>query len=357
MSKNYWEVYFNAIKQQDWEQAETSLQHLNNIEAENPQVKLKLGDIYQRMGKTANAISAYHESAWILKKKGFIQKALALYKIILRLDSYNEEALKLSKELMIEIEGAKKQKTSSPYFEACFEEEKPQEETGLPLGLEEEVEQKTEEEVSISAGFAKEAHEQITDKPYLEEDLVERTSISEKPSAQEHPSEIPERKEQEMQPEAVTPEIGRGREEDTIYIPSLFASLPPDEIIHLVEKIIPYIYEPGQIIIEEGDSGDSIFLIKSGCARVVAHIFGKEIELAILSPGDVFGEVAFLTGRPRTASVIASDMIEVLEFNKLLLEDIFERYPDGLRKLHDFYECRVQDTVEKVKSKIKKTGH
>ncbi|OGP65941.1 MAG: hypothetical protein A3K22_01795 [Deltaproteobacteria bacterium RBG_16_42_7] len=107
------------------------------------------------------------------------------------------------------------------------------------------------------------------------------------------------------------------------------------------------------MILEEGDSGDSIFFIKSGHARVVSHILGKELELATLSAGDVFGEVAFLTGRPRTASVIALDRLEVIEFKKFLLEEIFEKYPDILKKLDDFYQCRVQDTLKKVKSKIK----
>ncbi len=119
-------------------------------------------------------------------------------------------------------------------------------------------------------------------------------------------------------------------------------------------KTEPYTFSAGQIILEEGDSGDLIFCIKSGCAKVVAHILGKEIELATLSPGDVFGEVAFLTGRPRTASVIALDKLEVIEFKKFLLEEMFERYPSTLEKLHDFYHCRVEDTLRRVKDEMKK---
>jgi CRP-like cAMP-binding protein len=106
--------------------------------------------------------------------------------------------------------------------------------------------------------------------------------------------------------------------------------------------------------LEEGDSGDSVFFITSGRAKVISHIMGKEIELAILSPGDFFGEVAFLTGRPRTASVIALDELHVREFTKILLEEIFERYPSTLEKLEDFYHCRIEDTLRTVKNKIKK---
>ena len=285
MSKEYWEAYFNAIKQQNWEWAKTTLEHLCNTEPNNPQVQLKLGDIYQRLGNTSEAIASYHKSAWALKNQGFIQKALALYKIILRLDSFNEEALKASNELMIDISISSKKnlKTAAPFSEAPVEDGKKEEaETGFPAGLEE-----------TEAGLS-----------YL--------------------------------------------------LPPLFESLPQDEMKQLIEKTKLQSCSAGQTIIEEGDSGDSIFLIRSGSTRVFSHILGKEIELAILSAGDVFGEVAFLTGRPRTASVVALDNTEIFEFNKLLLEEIFEKYPDVLKKLHDFYECRVQDTVEKVKTNLKK---
>src|SRR4030042_2250524 len=122
MSKKYWETYFTAIKKQDWEQARSSLEHLSNIEQENPQVQLKLGDIHQRLGDHIHAITSYHQSAWILTKQGFMQKALALYKIILRLDPYNTEAINKSKELMMELESSKMQPHSIRAFEKVFEE-------------------------------------------------------------------------------------------------------------------------------------------------------------------------------------------------------------------------------------------
>jgi len=340
MSKKYWETYFTAIKKQDWEQARSSLEHLSNIEQENPQVQLKLGDIHQRLGDHIHAITSYHQSAWILTKQGFMQKALALYKIILRLDPYNTEAVNRSKELMMELESSKKQSSTILSFKTEFEEkveQKVEAEVGLPLGIDEEAEQKIEVKPSV-----------------IMEDFIERTSYAEEPSVTTHPVEMHEQEKIEIQPPTGTSEeVHQGEEEPPLYIPSLFASLPEDEIKHLIDRVEPQLFSPGQMILEEGDSGDSIFFIKSGHARVVSHIIGKELELATLSAGDVFGEVAFLTGRPRTASVLALDKLEVIEFKKFLLEEIFERYPDILKKLDDFYQCRVQDTLKKVKSKIK----
>jgi len=93
-----------------------------------------------------------------------------------------------------------------------------------------------------------------------------------------------------------------------------------------------------------------MYIVKSGKARVVAHLLGKEIELAVLEEGSVFGEVAFLTGRPRTASVIADGPLEVFEISRLDLEKIIGMNPVILSKIEDFYESRVQDTIKKIKS-------
>jgi CRP-like cAMP-binding protein len=356
MSKKYWETYFTAIKKQDWEQARSSLEHLSNIEQNNPQVQLKLGDIHQRLGDHIHAITSYHQSAWILTKQGFMQKALALYKIILRLDPYNTEAINRSKELMMELESLKKQSSTILSFKTEFEEkveQKVETEVGLPLGIEEEAVQKVESEVSPPSGIDEEAEQKIEVRPpVIMEDFIERTSYAEEPSVTTHPVEMHEQEEVVIQQKTELSDIPRS-EDSCSHFPFLFASLPEDEIKHLIDRVEPQLFSPGQMILEEGDSGDSIFSIKSGHAKVVSHILGKELELATLSAGDVFGEVAFLTGRPRTASVIALDRLEVIEFKKFLLEEIFEKYPDILKKLDDFYQCRVQDTLMKVKSKIK----
>lgn len=131
------------------------------------------------------------------------------------------------------------------------------------------------------------------------------------------------------------------------------SSLPENEIKQIIERLKSQSFLPGQKVVEEGDFGDSIFIIISGEAKVVAHILGTEIELATLSVGDVFGEMAFLTGRPRTASVIAVDELRVMEFNRLILEEILEKYPEILKKLEDFYQSHLEDTISKVRTKIK----
>ncbi len=305
MNKVNWENFYAAIKNEDWENAKQCLLTICESDRRNPQILIKLGDIYQRLGDTNNAISSYHKSAWLLKKEGFIHKALALYKIILRLDPDNIDALRISQDLLFEIEQIKSKK----------------------------------HELEISKPVDKESSEKMNIY-YLRGVEFDRQSLD-------------ERLKLRLKDLAKDDWIA---DQEAIHIPPLFESLPPDEIIHILELSAPHRYSEGDYIIKEGDSGNSIYLLQSGKARVTTHILGQEIELAILSEGDVFGEVAFLTGRPRTASVIALGKINVFEFRKFLLEEIFSKYPDVLKKLHIFYECRVQDTLNKITEQIKKIG-
>lgn len=62
----------------------------------------------------------------------------------------------------------------------------------------------------------------------------------------------------------------------------------------------------GEPIFEEGDEGNGMFIIARGAARVVKRFDEEDVVLTVLGGGDIFGEMALLTGEPRTASVYAA---------------------------------------------------
>lgn len=336
MDNNQWELYFDAVKNKNWKKAVDSLNAILKIEPKNPQLHLKIGDVFQKKGDISRAVSAYQQSAWLLMKDGYMQKSLAVFKVILRLDPNNAEAIKSTKELMMEIESAKIKPAEEPSISMPEVEEKPDEEAAAEF-------------YSIAgAEFEPEKEQDVSVEPPVEMDFIERTAFY--GESTETPP-VPEVKGEEkiaVQPESEVEEPG-------LRIPFL-SSLPEDEIKQITERLKAQSFLHGQKVVEEGGFGDSIFVIISGEAKVVAHILGNEIELATLSVGDVFGEVAFLTGRPRTASVIATDELRVMEFNRLILEEILEKYPEILKKIEDFYQSHLEDTLSKVKTKIKKQG-
>jgi len=239
----------------------------------------------------------------VISKKGFHQKALAIYKLILRIEPQNEEAIKQSNSLLMQIEAERA--PTAEYVPTAPEPEK-------------------EKEPAFTSPYGV---------PESEEAIIERTSFAEEGTTQFPSLSFPEEKIEEE------------------FIPSAFGGLPKEDALEVIKRGTLRHYDEGSYIIEEGDTGDSMFIIKSGRAKVIAHILGKEIELAVLEKGDVFGEVAFLTGRPRTASVIAITPLDAIEIDRVSLEDAIEKNPSILEKIQDFFHSRVQDTIKKVKKK------
>ena len=78
--------------------------------------------------------------------------------------------------------------------------------------------------------------------------------------------------------------------------------------LHLPRKA----FRPGSVIMREGDPGDAAYMIVNGRCRAFRTVDGQQETLAIMEPGDVFGEMALLLDEPRAASVEAMDTVTVL---------------------------------------------
>jgi CRP/FNR family cyclic AMP-dependent transcriptional regulator len=81
------------------------------------------------------------------------------------------------------------------------------------------------------------------------------------------------------------------------------------------EKDITREYQKGDRIIQEGDLGGEMFIIKSGSVDVIKKDGKKEFVLATLERGDFFGEMAILENVPRTATVIARETTHLIILN------------------------------------------
>jgi len=85
-------------------------------------------------------------------------------------------------------------------------------------------------------------------------------------------------------------------------------------------------YENGEVIMNEGEAGNHMYVIQEGQAEVVLTGEAGEVNLSILVPGDVFGEMAIFTESPRSATVRALGKVRVLTvdgkgFLNRILED------------------------------------
>ena len=92
---------------------------------------------------------------------------------------------------------------------------------------------------------------------------------------------------------------------------------------------MPRRFEDGETIIREGEEGDECFLVTAGIAAVVGRdLIGEEVPIALLRPGQTFGELALIgTGRPRTATVLAYPAVETLSMSRADFRSLEERCP------------------------------
>jgi small-conductance mechanosensitive channel len=126
----------------------------------------------------------------------------------------------------------------------------------------------------------------------------------------------------------------------------LFASLDEDERLLIAEHLEEVRYASGELIIREGEAGNSFFIIDQGEVDVFVNSpSGNRKSLATLSVGDFFGEIALLTGELRTASVQATLDVRVFRLQKDNFKSVLETRPDILDEISSVLSRRKDQLV------------
>ncbi len=242
------------VDKSDWKSAIAEMQKLFAIDPD-PIVRVRMGDAYQKLNQKGEAVKEYIHAADLYAEKGFVVKALAQYKLALRVDPSNKDAQK-------KMEGLHSNKTVTEF---------------------------------------------------------------------------------KLEP------VVDGEGEPTRSVIPLFSDLTQEEFNEFTKLMSIHSMPPGKPIVKEGESGSSVYLLTKGSVNVYATIQGKRVDLAVLQPSDFFGEIAFLTGKPRTATVEAAEPTDVLEVAEEDLRNMIQKYPRIKEVLQNYYEERVKSTMEKVK--------
>jgi tetratricopeptide (TPR) repeat protein len=107
-SKDIWSKFHKALKNKDWSDAVAIMDVVIETEQGNPNHYLKRGDVCQKKGDTAEAVNSYLKAAWHLTEEGFLKKALAVYKMVLRIEPDNKEAIETINKIIIDLETPKR---------------------------------------------------------------------------------------------------------------------------------------------------------------------------------------------------------------------------------------------------------
>ncbi len=134
---------------------------------------------------------------------------------------------------------------------------------------------------------------------------------------------------------------------------ALFRSLDEAGRADLLQSGYVAFFRRGETMMQEGESGSTMFLLLRGRVRVSTRGPQGQVQLAELGRGACVGEVSVLTGRPRTATVEALEDVDAVAFERHRIERLLQRYPKVRHLLLRLVEGRARDTIDKT---VKKTA-
>ncbi|MDQ6992042.1 MAG: cyclic nucleotide-binding domain-containing protein [Mariprofundus sp.] len=134
----------------------------------------------------------------------------------------------------------------------------------------------------------------------------------------------------------------------------VFEGVPSYARAALADQFTLRSFDDGEMILQQGDIGDTFYLIRSGLVTLkVSNPLGETIFSKTIREGDFVGEVALLSGRPRTASIYAQGKVELMELSRSNFEQITEQYSSVKSVVEEYIRKRAQETITALRQQSK----
>ena len=131
--------------------------------------------------------------------------------------------------------------------------------------------------------------------------------------------------------EALRPRLARHRLRTALHRSDMFGQVERDALVDLEAEFELVALYGGEMLFHQGDAGDSLYIVVSGRLRVVnVAPDGSERLLAELGPGETVGEMAVLSGEPRSATVYAMRDTQVARLSKEAVSRVVRRHPESM---------------------------
>ena len=128
----------------------------------------------------------------------------------------------------------------------------------------------------------------------------------------------------------------------------LFGLLSRRDREAVARRMHPLTVKAGAVVLREGEPGGDAFLVRSGALRVTTRHGGRELALALLTPHELFGDVASLRHGPRTATVTAVTECELLRLAASDLLAVLAAHPELAPALEEIQLDRFTRNAEKL---------
>jgi CRP-like cAMP-binding protein len=129
----------------------------------------------------------------------------------------------------------------------------------------------------------------------------------------------------------------------------LFAQMDEDSRRDLIGQAIPRNFAAGETVCRIGDPGGSMMAVLAGTVRIsLPTVKGKEIILGDLHTGELFGEIALLDGKPRSANATALTKCELLVLERRNVIPLLQRNPAACLQLMELLCARIRRSDERM---------
>ena len=127
----------------------------------------------------------------------------------------------------------------------------------------------------------------------------------------------------------------------------LFSHLTTDQLEQLATQARELSFRKHAVLINEGDPGESMYVIKSGSVKVfVSDEMGRELVLYEQGPGAVIGDISLLDDAPRSASVITLEPTTAIMIAKQAFLDCLRQSPETAINIIRSLTARLRDATE-----------
>jgi CRP-like cAMP-binding protein len=109
------------------------------------------------------------------------------------------------------------------------------------------------------------------------------------------------------------------------------------------------LYNPNDVVFREGDVGAEMYIIQSGKIMITKQLkSGEEKTLAVLGPGDTFGEMAIIDKDVRSANAIAIEPSRLIALDEELFEAHIQTNPKIVKKILKILSSRLRDANQQI---------
>ena len=269
-------------------------------------IRQKIAELFSRTGDIDSSIQEYQHLAGRYAADGMFLKAIAVNKIILSLDPNHKE----TQEVVADLYSRKR--ATEAATEVAFERSK-----SLPSSMSGAI---SFPESQAEAETEKEARKPPEELPDPEESVIFNIGMVEGTGLFPPLDDIViEEASTFIEPTVVNASL----------LPTipLFSELSSDELVALIERLELRWTKEGDRILEEGDSGTSMFVMAQGKVDILRGSSPTEEKVATLDEGSFFGEMALVSRAPRLATVVSAEDGLLLELDRKTLDELAEQHP------------------------------